>query len=254
MSEELEQQLVELIVCKRCSQSKIPHKDNRHLCDDCVKAEDNRVSYYRMHNFNWMDVAKEADLKVWERQPAETDREWQVWLSYRDAYPSVRPSYRLVAETLGTSYNVVKKVAMRWTFPARLQAWAKFCDDLTLSQRRQEILDMNAKHISMATTLNDKLKIAIDKIVPETLEVKDIQGLFKLATDIERKARVDNLTAESTKLSDEANPELKKSPTKSEDLGTVMQILAKAGVLGSGAKVGVKQTTSTTTEIVVQED
>lgn len=99
-----------LVKCSRCGQEKTPHKTNTHLCEDCVKAENNRVSYYRYHNFNWIDVAKEAELELWERQPAETDREWQIWLAYRDIYPSKRPSYRQVAEQLGTTVSVVKKV------------------------------------------------------------------------------------------------------------------------------------------------
>lgn len=243
MSDEL------VVVCKRCGQSKAPHESSKHLCVECVKAENSRVSYYRQHNFDWVEVSKEAGLEVWERQPAETDREWQVWLAYRDAYPSVRPSYKGVAEQLGTTHNVVKKVGQRWSFPARLQAWAKYCDELTLKQRQEQILAMNARHISMAERINQKLDKAIDLINPNMLEPKDIQGLFKLASEIERKARMDDPQLFKPVLSDE-NPELKKSPTKAEDLSEVVQILAKAGLLTNN--FGVKQTT--TTEIVVKED
>lgn len=227
------------------------HEGNPHLCVECVHLEDNRLTYYRQHNFNWMDVAKEAELDVWERQPSETDREWQVWLKYRDAYPSVKPSYRLVAEDIGTTLNVVKKIGMRWTFPARLQAWAKYCDGLTMVQRQKEIVDMNKKHIDMATNLRDKLKTAIDNINPLTLEPKDIQGLFKLATDIERKARLDDVVVKPVELED-TNSILKKAPTKSEDINEILQILGKAGVLGAGMQVGVRKTTTTTSEVIVK--
>lgn len=243
-------ELVSTIKCARCSLIKVPHKTSPHLCDDCVKVEESRISYYRQHNFNWIDVAKEADIPVWERQPAETDREWQVWLSYRDAYPGIQPSYRIVAQSLGTTLNVVKKVGQRWTFPARLQAWAKYCDGLTMRQRQQEILDMNKEHIEMATTLREKLKTAINKINPDSLEVRDIQGLFKLVTDIERKARIDNVVVTPVVIED-TNPELKKSPTKTEDLSTIIKILNGAGVLNNGSQLGIRQTT--TTEVVVKD-
>ena len=235
-----------LIKCRRCGQEKTPHKTNRHLCEDCVKAENNRISYYRYHNFNWIDVAKEAELELWERQPAETDREWQIWLAYRDMYPSKRPSYREVAEQLGTTVAVVKKVAARWDFPVRLQAWAKYVDNLILKQRQQEILDMNKKHIEMAQALNEKLAIAINAIDPYELAPKDIKGLLQLSTELERKARLNNPDMIRPELTDD-NPDLKESPTKVEDLSEVLDILVKANVFKT---IGVKQTT----EIVVKED
>jgi hypothetical protein len=240
--------LVPLVKCSRCGQEKTPHKTNTHLCEDCVKAENNRVSYYRHHNFNWIDVAKESELELWERQPAETDREWQIWLAYRDIYPSKRPSYRQVAEQLGTTIGVVKKVGARWDFPVRLQAWAKYVDDLTLKQRQKEILDMNKKHIDMATALNDKLATAINAIDPYELEPKDIKGLLQLSAELERKARLDRTDISRPELADQ-NPNLKDSPTKTEDLSEVLDILSKAGVFKT---IGVKKTT--TTEIVARED
>lgn len=240
--------LESLVKCGRCGQEKIPHKLNAHLCDDCVKLENNRIAYQRHHNFNWMDVAKEADLELWERQPAETDREWQVWLAYRDIYPSKRPSYRQVAEQLGTTISVVKKVGGRWDFSTRLQAWAKYVDELTMQQRRDEIVEMNKTHIDMATTLNNKLAIAIEKINPASLEPKDIRGLLQLSADLERKARLDAPDLQGPGLADD-NPELKESPTKTEDLTEVLEILGKAGIFNT---IGIKRTE--TTEIVVRED
>ena len=237
-----------MVVCKRCGQEKEPDKRNPHLCVDCVKAENNRISYYRHHNFNWIDVAKEADLELWERQPAETDREWQIWLAYRDTYPSKRPSYRSVAEQLGTTISAVKKVGARWDFAVRLQAWAKHIDEMILKERQQEILDMNKKHVDMATKLNNKLNTAIDNIDPYSMSPKDIQGLLKLSSELERKARLDQPEIIKPAIVDD-NPELKESPTKTEDLGEVIEILRKANAFGN---VGVRQTK--TTEIVVRED
>ena len=237
-----------MIKCRRCGQEKTPHKTNKHLCEDCVKAENNRVAHYRRHNFNWIDVAREAEVELWERQPAETDREWQIWLAYRDMYPSTRPSYREVAEQLGTTIAVVKKVGARWDFPVRLQAWAKYVDNLTLQQRQQEILDMNKRHIEMAQALNEKLATAINAIDPYELAPKDIKGLLQLSAELERKARLSDPDVLRPELADE-NPYLKESPTKTEDLGEVLNILTKANVFKA---IGVRQTK--TTEIVVKED
>lgn len=243
-------ELVETITCRRCSQVKPPHKENRHLCEDCVKAENSRVSYYRQHNFNWMDVAKEADLELWERQPGETDWEYKVWLCYRDAYPGKRPSYRDVAEQLGTTLNAVRKIAQRWTFPTRLQAWAKHVDEITLKQREQEILEMNKRHVEMAKALNDKIQKAIENIDPYELSPREIGTLMKTATELERKARLDQVPKSSADLGvDDTNPELKKVDIKTENISEILSILGKAGVLNN---IGVRQTV--TTEVVVKDE
>jgi hypothetical protein len=240
--------IVEMITCKRCSQVKPPHKTSRHLCDDCVKAEDSRVSFFRQHNASWIEAAKDAELDLWERQPGETDHEYSVWLRYRDAYPGKRPSYKDVAEELSTSINAVRKIGGRWSFPARLQAWAKHVDEITLAQRHQEILGMNQTHISMAQKLNEKLQKAIDLLDPYALSPKDLNSLFKTAAELERKARLDQPTTPVV-IAEDDNPNLKKMNVKSENISEILGILGKAGVLSN---FGVKQTV--TTEVVVRDD
>lgn len=237
-----------MINCKRCSRDAEPHSSNPHLCEECVKAENNRVSHVRRHNENWLDVAAEAELELYERQPGETDREYQIWLAYRDSYPSVRPSNRLVAEQLGTTVNVVSKVSQRWSFPVRMQAWAKHVDQLILRQRQQEIVDMNAEHVNMATTLNNKLKVAIEGINPASLTPKEIQGLMKVATDLERKARLDTTSVTPAQTEDK-NPNLRESKVPTDNMQEIVAILGAAGVLSN---FGIRQTT--TTEVVVKGD
>ena len=221
-------------MCKRCGRDDVEMKG--HICVECEKAENSRVSHYRQHNYNWMEVAKEAGIELWERQPEETDREWQIWLTYRDAYPGKKPSYRDVAEQLGTTINVVKKAGQRWSFPTRLQAWAKYCDELTMQQRQQEIVEMNKTHIDMANKINEKLQKAIDNIRPEEMDPKEIQGLFKLANEVERKARLETPDVYKPSVGDE-NPELKKPTVDGGSLKEVLNILQKTGALG------VRQTT-----------
>jgi ribosomal protein L32 len=242
-------EISKLIKCKRCGQEKLPHKNNPHLCVECAKAEQNRISYFRQHNNNWMQIAKEAGLELWERQPGETDREWQVWLAYRDAYPSIKPTYRKVAEQLGTTINVVKKVGQRWNFPLRLQAWAKHVDELTQRQREKEIVEMNKRHIEMATKLQEKIQTAINNINPHVLEPKDIKSLFQLSAELERKARLDKTEVSPVKIGDN-NPELKKIETDANSLGEVIKILQGAGLVPKSPKVGIE----TTQRIVLKED
>lgn len=242
-----------MIVCSRCGQDKQADERSPHMCEDCAKAENSRYSYLRAHQGDWMAAAADAGVPVWLQQPGETNWEYTVWTAYRDSYPGRKPSYSAVAEQLGTTYNVVKKVAQRWTFAARMQAWIAECDRLTLEQRHQEILNMNATHISMAQRLNAKLSAAIDNVDPLTLQPKDIASLAKLSAELERKARLDDFIQDEQRLAllrDNENPEIKKSPTKQGDLSEVVGILLQAGVLGNITQIGVRKTE----EIVVKGD
>lgn len=105
----------------------------------------------------------------------------------------------------------------------------------------------------MATTLRDKLKKAIETIDPVALKPGEIASLAKLATEMERKARIDTIAQEEARqplLVDTGNPELKKNETKKDDLQEVMSILIKAGALGDLSAVGVRETT--TKEVVLK--
>lgn len=245
-------ELVELITCKKCGQQKIPSRSTKGWCVDCEKAYNNRMSYLHRHQDNWMDVAKDSGIELWERQPNETQLEWSIWLAYRDSYPGKKPTYADVVKVVDTTVNYVKQTAGRWNFAIRMQAWIKHCDDLTLAQRRKEILGMNKEHIDMAQRLRAKLSTAIDELDPHTLKPSELGSLMKLVTDLEKKARMDTVEQEAKQADmfvDHDNPELKKSPTKQGDLSEVVQILLKAGALGDITTIGVKETK--TTQVVV---
>lgn len=246
---------VEMFECPRCGQFKPRHHTDRHLCVDCVNAENSRITYYRMHQENWVDTAKEAGLDLWVQQPGETQWEFTVWSAYRDSYPGKKATYGDIARQLGTTYNVVKKIAQRWSFPVRMQAWMVECDRITLLQRRQEVLDMNKDHVDMAAKLRAKLNKAIDMIEPSTLKPGEIASLARLASDMERKARLDTIDQEELRrelVSGNENPELKKNTTSTNDLSEVVGILLKAGALGDITQIGVRKTE--TTEVVVKDD
>lgn len=243
-----------MITCPKCGQEKEPHHADKHLCVECVKAENNRLTFYRRHQGDWIAEAKEHGIAAWLQQPGETQWEYSVWTAYRDSYPGKKPSLNDVATQLDTTYGAVSKIAQRWTFPARMQIWMAEVDRITMLQRKEEILGMNKAHIDMASKLRTKLEIAIDAIEPLALKPGEIASLAKLATEMERKARIDTDNQEEmrrTLIVDNANPELKKAQTKQGDLSEVLQILLKAGALKSVTAIGIKETT--TREIIAKD-
>jgi len=258
---ENETEIIQLLdKCPKCGRSNVQVANspkNKHICLDCEKAENSRYSRMRRSQPEWVEIAKASNLELWEQQPNETQWEYSVWLAYRDAYPGKKPSYSDVAKQLNTTYDAVRMIAGRWTFNVRLQEWMRYCDELTLTQRRNEILQMNKEHVDMAARLRQKLSDAIDRIDIYELKPSDINSLFKTAAELERKARVDTIAQEELRndlVKDTGNPELQKTQTKTEDLGEVVKILMKAGVLGDVTQAGIRQTTTTTTEVVVRDD
>lgn len=238
------------MLCPRCSMDKEEFK--KGMCVDCKRAENNAVSYQRRHN-NWVELAEESGLELFERQPGETDGEFAVWMCYRDMYPSAKPNLREVAEKLGKTHGAVREVSRVWKFATRMQAWVKHIDSASVAQKRQEILEMNKQHMDMAATLNEKLARAIANIDPMTLSPKEINAFMKTASELEKKARVDQYNLEVSgnpngQMQDD-NPELKKATVKSGDINEILQILSGTGMLHNA---GVRQTV--TTEVVVKGD
>lgn len=243
----------EVVKCRRCGQEKTADDKDKHLCVDCAKAERNRYSHLRKNQGNWMEIAEEAGIDVWLRQPGETQHEYTIWCIFRDSYPGRKLTYGEVAERAGTTKGFVATVAQRWSFQARMQAWMAECDRITMMQRRDEILHMNKEHIDMAQRLRDKMSAAIDNIDPAFVKPSEIGSLMRVAAELERTARVDEMAQEEiirdmSRGVDE-NPELKKSPTKVSDLSEVVGILMSSGALG---QIGYRETV--TKELVVKED
>lgn len=243
--------------CERCGRTNVEAAppSGEGICVDCYHAQIVRDTHKRQHT-DWITIAKDSGLSLWTQQPGETQWEYTIWCAFRDSYPGKKPTYGDVAEQLGVTYNVVKKAAQRWSYPVRMQAWMQECDRVTLAQRRQEILDMNADHVSMAAKIRQKLNTAIDLVAPEALKPGEIVALAKLSAELERKARIDTIAQDEMRrdlLADVDNPELKKTPTKTGDLQEIVAILAKAGALGDMAQIGVRETTTTTREVVVKD-
>jgi len=227
-----------VIDCPRCGRKQVEASEtDTYICVDCAKTENTRISYIkRASKDDWLAVAKEAGIELYQRQPEETDWEYGIWVAYRDCYPSTKPTYRLVAETLNTTYSAVKHVGTRWSYSVRMQAWIKYCDDLSLATRRTEILEMNSTHINMAKNLNKKLETAIRMLEPASIKPAEIGTLMRTAAELERKAQLEGLS-QDTLLREEAanggNKEIKKHQkiASADDLSEIVGILAGAGIL-----------------------
>ena len=241
-----------MYICPKCSLESEQSSTTPGMCKVCEKAYNSRISHYRQ-NHDWIAVAKENSIDLWLQQPNETQWEYSVWLAFRDSYPGKKPTYAAVAAQLDCTYDAVKSIAHRWSFQTRLQAWIKNCDEITLLQRRTEIVDMNKSHIDMSVAIREKLAKAITNIDPYCMKPGEIVALAKLSADMEKAARVDTIAQGeliNELMVDNTNPELKKDNSiNKKDMQEVLNVLMGAGVLGNVSNIGVRKTT--TTEVVI---
>lgn len=238
-----------MIKCIKCNQEKEPHAPGAAVCVDCHKADVNRKALQKRKNEDWMVLAEESEIELFERQPEETDVEWSLWCAYRDMYPATKPNIRVACQDLDISYGHARRISSRWDYSVRIKAWAKHCDELVMKHRQDAIVDMNMKHINMAEKLRKKLDTAIDNLDPYAMDARDINSLMKTMAEVERKAYGDDTQPYAANVGLTANKQVKDSTTKKEDLPEVLSILMSAGMLDS-KKIGIEQTT----RVVVQEE
>lgn len=229
------------------------------MCVDCyVKISNRNTELARWGNQNWREAAEAAGVRLYEQLPNETPFEYRRFCVYRDLYPSTRPTVKEAARLLNEPYATVLGTSSRWHWHDRLQEWINECDRITLEQRRQEMLDMNKRHIELARIADSKVRAALESMDPRTMKPSEVNSLIKTMAQLERESRVDTIAQEElrsqiTHGSD--NPELKKSPTKVDEMGDVLNVLLQAGVLDS-ASIGLKTTSKdgSVSELVVKKE
>lgn len=249
------------IHCPHCGRDHVMQSAySRGMCVDCYRAIANRnTALYRHGDPNWKDKAKQLGLALYEKQPDESQRDYDIFKAYMMQYPLSRPTLKRTAEVTGLAYRTVSECASRCHFKERLDAWMQECDKATLLQRRNDMIAMNEQHITMASTLREKLLAAMNLLEPGALKPGEIAQLAKLANSMEREARIDQVAQEELRAEltrGDENPDLKKSTTSANDLGEVLSVLMKSGALGDAKTIGVRTSEDRhgrkTQELVVQ--
>lgn len=247
-----------LIHCCRCGRdNQVASASDDWLCADCAHMESTRLSRLSQNNTDWLAIADQAGIELWQKQPAETAWEYAVWSAYRDMYPAARPQYRDAARTCNTSTAVAKRLSMKWSWAARMNKWIEHVDAEMLLDKKNLIIDMNNKHVTLASKMADKISKALEALDPAFMKPNEITQMVKAMTEMERKAKADLVDVEEQKLSivkPNTAAGLKKTEVKTSDLGEIVGVLAQAGVLGDITRIGVKQTDSSgvSTELVAE--
>ena len=232
--------------CRKCGARSDPSKKDPGLCNTCSREEAQVSEMQKKVNSNWMDLAVELGLELFERQPEESDVEWRIWCAYRNYYPLKLPTHSQLAVDTNSSVATVVKATQKWSYKARLMAWARFTDADIQEKRIHAVRDMNSRQLTMTQTIQEKLEAALDALDPLILKPNEIVSLFKIATELERKVTT---YVEEQVVSTAMESGTKQAlVTKPEDLSEIIAILRSTGAL-EGKNIGIEQTT----RLVVKE-
>lgn len=269
-AESLQRSSLLLPTCRRCGRpfdiggvTRSP--ESRDFCVTCAQKERKELVATKEDNSGWMQLAMEACIPLWERQPNESSDEYELWCSYRDLWPEVRPTITKVASASEVSIQTVQKTFNKWTWTARLQAWIREVNADRVAELRASRRQMVADHISLGEKMRAKMLVAVDNLDPEDVTPSELVALLKETQRLEQTSResLDALEAETANDIDNMPDGLFASADgedhgnshglTNEGISEVVNILQAAGVLQvNGAKVGVRQTS--TTEVVIEDE
>lgn len=201
---------------------------------------------------DWVDLAQELGLALYERQPEENDIDWLIWTTYRNHYPGRMPSWTALALECGVSVNTVLKTAKNWKFRVRIVEWSRYTDAGMAEERIAAIKEMNSQQLQQAQTLRAKVTEALDYLDPATLKPSELATLMKLANEQER--RIVEYTDEKVdgQVMSGADAASASKQTDASHVSEILQIMASAGALGKKI-IGVEKKTTTTERLVVSD-
>lgn len=241
------------------------------VCVDCARQQRSVTKLKKEANLGWMELAREQGIPLWEQQPDESVDEYDLWCTYRDLWPDVRPTVSKVASVLRCNVNQVQRAFTKWTWASRLQAWISEVNADRVSQLRAARRTMVDEHIALGESLRHKMTEAVKYLDPEDLTPNEFVALLKETQRFEATSRdaLDSLEAATARDIDGMPDGLfvsrgsvdgsngvgsqqgNAAGLSQSDAAEVVDILRAAGVLQvNGARVGIRQTT--TTEVVAE--
>lgn len=152
---------------------------------------------------------EEGIQELWERLPREPLKAFKAFQEYRDM--GYRRDRSVVAAQLGIPYPKIARLATKWRWDARIDAWEKHLDKIRLEASKEEVRLMAQRHIQQSLIFQKALLLPalafLNRIQPEkdprrenrNFEMLPFDKLFDLvldaasafskAIDVERKAR-----------------------------------------------------------------
>ena len=137
---------------------------------------------------------------LWDRQKRETAKPYAAFAEYRNMGP--QRSISKVSKKLRKARSLIERWSKTHNWVKRAQAWDQFLDKHNQERIKDEITQMNKRHLKIAEKALDLVKSKLESIknpakeltIPETIR------LYELAERFERLARGAATSQEETKI------------------------------------------------------
>ena len=130
-----------------------------------------------------------ANVKPWERQEGETNKQFEAFAIYRDM--GQERSLRKVAERLKKSETLMGRWSGSNKWVDRAGAWDTEQDRLNRIEQQKEIAKMRKRHAKIAVAMLEKSLLAMKTLEAEDMNASDIARFVSEASKLERISRGD---------------------------------------------------------------
>lgn len=134
--------------------------------------------------------AREEETRPWERQKGESEAAWEAFLTFRDME---KRGTEKVAEQLSKSRQLISRWKAKWTWEERCRAYDNELQKEAFRDAVKERRKMNERHINLSMRLQKAAFDALKNKDFSKMADKDISSFVRIATDLERLARADDI-------------------------------------------------------------
>lgn len=184
---------IELATCRGCGKTFGVDCErsnvNREYCKSCGSSASKEAQELKKSNDGWLERAVEEGIPLWEQQPGESNEEYNLWRSYMELWPGVRPTVSKTATATGVAVSTVQRAYNRWTWGARLQAWIRECTAERTAELRAARRKMVDDHVTMGELMRAKAMDAIAAFDPYDVTPNELVSILKETQRLESTAR-----------------------------------------------------------------
>ena len=137
-------------------------------------------------------MRKKTEL-AWERQPGESEEAYEAFTDY---YKNPKRSQKKTAKAVGKSEALIYRWSVRWHWSERAREYDNALIREDYLATIDEIRKMNRKQAVIGV-------LALQKLKPEKLNAKELIQFLIQGTNIERRARLSDVSIQNKKKAQE---------------------------------------------------
>lgn len=130
---------------------------------------------------------------LWERQEGETSVAYGAFLAFRDM--GEKRSVSELVRRCGKSRSLLDRWRKQWQWDKRVLAYDNDLQKQAHAEAVKGLRDMNKRHIDAAMKLQQAALDALKGLDPYSMSAKDIKEMMKMAAELERLARQDDVSS-----------------------------------------------------------